>query len=82
MRCAGEIGLEKALELQEGLVVEHDRVEVGEAEVREFQAEPHGLRREGRVVTLAREALFLCGGHDPSVDDQSRGSVVIICGNP
>ena len=72
-----QIGLEESLELQQGLVVKPHPVEVGRRDPGLGQAVFDGLRREPRVVLLAGEAFFLRGGHDPAVDHQRRGRVVI-----
>ena len=38
------------------------------------------MRRKSGVVLLAAEALFLCGPHDPAVDKNGGGAVMIECG--
>ena len=81
MRRAGEVGLEQALELEEGLVVEDHRVEVGKRETRGLEAPARRHGGEVGIVATAREAFFLRGRDHVSVDDQGRRSVVIICGN-
>jgi len=80
VRRAGEIGLEQTLELEEGLVVEDHRVEVGEREALRLEHQRAAVRREALIVPAAREALLLRGrGHAP-VDDQGRRGIVIVCG--
>src|SRR2546427_4629008 len=41
------------------------------------EAEGGRVRREGGVAFLAAEPLFLCGGHDLAVAQQTGGAVVI-----
>src|SRR5208282_1569101 len=60
----GKVGLQETLELEEGLVVEHDMVDRIERDARSPQA--IGKCRAGKagIVLLAREALLLCRRHD------------------
>jgi hypothetical protein len=80
-RREGEVGLEQPLELEERLVVEGDVVDLGELRAGRFQAGADRLVREGRVVLLAREALFLRGGDHLAVAQQRRGAVVVVRGD-
>ena len=80
-RGGREVGLEQALELEERLVVEHDRIEAGEVGGAGREAVADRRRREARVVAPAREALLLRRRDQPPVDDQGRRGIVIVCGN-
>jgi hypothetical protein len=73
-----QVGLQQALELQEGLVVEDHAVDVAQADARLLEAVLHGVDREARVVLLAREALFLRRRDDDAILDQRRGAVVVV----
>jgi hypothetical protein len=76
-RGQGDIGFEQPFELQEGLVVEGDEIDIAERRARFLQAIGHGVMGEARIVFLAGEALFLGRGHDTAVLDQRRRAVVI-----
>jgi hypothetical protein len=82
VRRAGEIGLEQALELEEGLVVEDHRIEVRERDSLRLEAPARRVGGEALVVAAAREALFLRGRDDAPVRDQGRRGIVIVCGYP
>src|SRR5262249_55039837 len=71
------IGLQEPLELEKRLLVEHDVVDVVERAAAFPQAIRNGMRREARVLLLAREALLLRGRHDAAIDEQRGGAVVI-----
>jgi hypothetical protein len=81
-RRESEIALEKALELEERLVVEGDQVHVRETDAGFAQAVRKRLRRELRVVFPAREALLLRCRDDPAVLHQRGGAVVVERGDP
>jgi len=72
-----EVGFEQAHELDEGLVVEHDAIDVVEFGARGFEAIVDGPARIVRVELLAREPFFLGGCDDVTVLDQRRRAVVI-----
>ena len=76
-RRVGQVGLENSLELQEGLVVETDVVELVRLQPCLLQAVADGVDRKAVVVLDAREALLLGGGHDLAIDDQSGSRVVV-----
>ena len=76
-RREAQIGLEQALELHERLVVEHHSVEIPQRDAALGQAVADGVKREARVVLLARKALFLRGGDDAAVLKQRCGAVVV-----
>ena len=71
------IRLEQALELEQRLVVETDVVQLLRLQAGMLQAVLDGVDREAVVVLLAREAFFLRGGDDLSVDDQCSRRVVV-----
>ena len=81
-RGVGEVGLQDPLELQPGLVVEDDPVEVRGAQARLAQAVVDRVEGEGGVMLLAGEALLLRGGDDRAVAQQRRGGVVVVGGEP
>src|SRR6185503_17889648 len=81
-RREGEVGLEQPLELQERLVVRGGVVDVGQLDAGLAEAVVDRLLREGRVVLLAGEALFLSGGNELAVLDQRGSAVVIEGGDP
>ena len=70
-------GLEQTFELQEGLVVEGDPIDLPEPDAARLQAPRHGMGGIVRVVLLARKALLLRSRDDPSVLDEGGGAVVI-----
>src|SRR5580700_2439566 len=76
-RCIGEISLEQPLKLEERLVVKSDIVELIGPQAGFAQAEVDRLLRKAFVMFLPREALFLSGCDDLSIDDQGRGRVVV-----
>src|SRR5580658_3260717 len=76
-----DVGFQKALELQERLVVKDDIVDGGEIHACEREAELHGMGGKARVMFLAGEALFLRRGDDLSIAKKSRRTVVIERGN-
>ena len=76
-RGEGEVGLEQSLELQEGLVVEDDVIDVPEPHPFLSETVPDRLSREARVVLLSGEALFLRRRDDLAVAHQSRRAVVV-----
>src|SRR5205085_6909740 len=72
-----EIVHEQPLEFQERLVVENYMVYVGKPCARGFQTVADRMHWKRRVVLLACETFFLCGGDDATVLDQRGGAVVI-----
>ena len=68
---------EHPLELQERLVVEADGVELLGTDAGLAQDVLDGVGGEVRVVLLAREALFLAGGHDGAVLQEGGRGVVV-----
>ena len=72
-----QVGLEQSLEFHERLLVEDDVADVVERDARLAEAIGHRTRGVSAVVFLAREALFLGGGHDVTVHDQRRRGVMI-----
>ncbi len=62
-----EVRFEDAVELEQGLVVKGDRIELVGAEASLFQAELNRPLGEGGVVALAGEALLLGGSDDLTV---------------
>ena len=77
-RRDGQVRLEDPLELEEGLVVEADDVDVLNGDAGVFQAEVDGTGREGRIALHAREALFLACRDDFAVPEESGGTVVVV----
>src|SRR5688572_954039 len=77
-----EIGFENALELEQGLVVEPDVVEIASCNLSLAQAEVDGVTREAGIALHAREALLLHGGDDFAVAHEARRTVVVEGGNP
>src|SRR5262249_51280697 len=62
-----QVRLEETLELEEGLVVERDMVDLGRTDLRRLQTVFDGVMREARVVLLPGEALLLGRRDDPAV---------------
>src|SRR5690606_25871972 len=81
-RREGEPGLEEPVELGEWLVVERDEVELRGVDARLAQAIRDGVGREGRVVLLPREALFLRRREELTVADEAGGAVVVEGADP
>ena len=77
-RCARGVGFEQAVELDQRLLVEADEIEILRRDAALTEAVGGRPRRKARVVLLAREAFFLCGGHDPAVFDETGGRIVIV----
>ncbi len=78
-RGEGVIGLEQALELEEGLVVEDDRVQLIEGEPGFLEAVGERVAGERRVVALPREPLFLGRCHDLAIV-KNRGCRIVVEG--
>ena len=78
LRRDAEVGLQDPLELEDRLVVERDRAEVGRGDPRLAQAVVDRVAREARVVLLAGEALLLGRGEDLAVAEQRGGAVVVV----
>jgi hypothetical protein len=76
------VGLEEPLELDERLLVEHDRVDLGQRDAALAEAIAHGVRREAGVVLAAREALFLRGRDGRPVHHERGGAVVVVGRDP
>jgi hypothetical protein len=68
-RSEGDVGREQPVELQDGLVVEADVVDLGRRKARLRQAVVDGARRKAGVVFDAAEPLFLGRSHDLAIDD-------------
>ena len=71
------VGLEQPLELEEGLVVEGDRLQLLEGGARGVETVADGVRGERGVVLAARETLFLRRRDDLAAVDQRRRGVVV-----
>ena len=76
-RGKGVVGLEEALELEKGFVVEDDGGKLLRLKAGPLQAEAHRVFREGGVVLFAGEAFLLRGADDLVSADESRGRIVI-----
>jgi len=72
-----EIGLEDAVELRDGLVVEGDGVEFARVDAGLGEAVLHRVDGKARVVLLAGEPLLLRRGDDVPVRQQCRRAVVV-----
>ena len=73
----GQVGLQEALELEEGLVIEDDVVHLSEAASARLKAILDRMAGEARVVLLSREAFFLGCRHDaPVLNERCRAVVV------
>jgi hypothetical protein len=77
-RRSAERRLEDAVELEDRLLVEGDRVDLGAAGLGEAVAER--VHRHRLVVLLAGEALLLRGCDDHAVLDEAGGGVVVVAG--
>ena len=77
-RRNGKIGFKQPLELEEWLLVEDHRIDVGEIRLALAQAVLDGIPRECCVMLAPRESLLLRRGHDPSIDHQGSGTIVIV----
>ena len=71
------VGLQQALELEVGLVIEGHGAQVGEPQARLRHDIGQGIGREGGVVLLAGEPLLLGRGDDLAVHQEGGGAVVI-----
>jgi len=81
VRRAGEVGLEQSLEFQERLVVKDDGVDLVEglrpAHPRQYRAALAGKRAS--CLRRVKALLLRSRDHLP-VDDEGRGSVMVVCG--
>src|SRR6266849_3114960 len=76
-----EVGLEHALELDPGFVVEDDVIDIGEANSRLRQTIRDGMGGKTRIMLAAGKALLLSRGDDFAAVEQRSRAVVIIGGN-
>jgi len=76
-RRAGEVRLQEALELEERLVVEADRVHLVGPDAADLQAGGNRVAGELRVVLDAGETLLLGGRDDLAVPHEAGGGVVV-----
>src|SRR5690606_8045743 len=81
-RCVAGERVEKPLELDERLLVEHHHVEILCSDAGRRQAVLDGTGRKVGILLLPGEALLMGRGHDRSVTEQSRGGVVEERGDP
>src|SRR5215831_12904736 len=72
------ICLEQPLEFQKRLVVERHRGKVFVFEASFLEHKTASIDRERRVVLPPREAFFLCGGNNLAVDEERRGTIVVV----
>ena len=69
LRAEREIGFEQALELQKGLVIEGDVVDIREGGTASVEAILDGETWIVGIKFFACETFFLGGGHDAAIDD-------------
>ena len=81
-RRKADIGFQKPLEFQERLFVEHDIVDITEADAGLRKAIGDAVFRKPRVMFLAGEALLLRRRDNARIEQERRGAVVIERGNP
>src|SRR5690348_6816448 len=81
-RRQGEIALEKAVQLEERLLVEGHRGELVRSEPGAVEAETSGVPRKRGVALDSGEALLLGGSNDLPVGQQAGGAVVVEGGDP
>ena len=81
MRRVSEIGFEQSLEFQQGPLEEDHVVHAIEIGLRGLQAVTHSMLGKPRIVSLAREALFLGSSDDAAILDYRCGAVVIESGD-
>jgi hypothetical protein len=63
----GQIGMEQTIEFEKGLFIERQQVHGLDGDSPFLQTIGNGVPWQRGVVLLAREALFLGGGHDNAV---------------
>ena len=68
-RREGKIGLKQPFEFEKWLVIEGNVVHVTPPDTGLLQAVRNGIVRITGIVFLAREPLFLGGGHDLAILD-------------
>jgi hypothetical protein len=73
----GQLGFEQALELQQRLVVECDKVQLIRSKSRLFQAIGNRMARKTRIVLVAGKALFLRRGDDVAIHHDGGRAVMI-----
>src|SRR5437899_10494500 len=71
-RSAGRVRLDEPIELDQGLLVEADEIEIGGRNSAFPQAIFDRALRKARIVLLAGESLFLSGSDNAAVLDQAR----------
>src|SRR2546423_7397551 len=79
---ARQVGMEDAVEFDEGFFVKGDKFNVIDLDASFPQTIFDGEFWKRGIVLLASEALFLGGGDDPAVAHQTSGAVMIKGGNP
>jgi hypothetical protein len=75
-----EMHAQQPVELAQRLLVEHDGVDPGQPAAL-FEAVPHRVRGEARIVPAAGEALLLGGSEQRPVPEQDRRAVVVVSGD-
>ena len=77
-RRIGNVSLEKALELEQRLVVEHDQVELAARDLRLCEAILDRVLGETIVVLLSGKPFFLGRRDDVAVTNQGGSTIVIV----
>ena len=80
-RCSGQMGFQQAFKGEQRFVVKSDAVQIFNAYTRFAQAVCDRMVRKLGIVLSSREALFLRGGDNSSIANQTRSAVVIECRN-
>ena len=81
LRREAVVGLQEALELEDGLVVKGHRAQVGQMKARLLHHVAHGLGRIAGIVLLPGKPLLLGRGNNLAVRQKDCGAVVIERGN-
>ena len=80
MRRKRQVRFEQALELQKGLIVKNNVIEIFEASAPLVKTELQGIAGEARIVLFPGESFFLSGGNDLPILYKRGGTIVIKSG--
>lgn len=72
-----EVGLQQALEFDEGLFKKHDVIDAVEIDLGRVQTVADGMGWKGRIMLLARKAFLLSRGNNLAIFDKGSGTVVV-----
>ena len=74
-----EVGLQQALELDEGLFEEHDAIDAVEIDLGRVQTVADGMGWKARIVLLAGEAFLLSRRDEATILHEGSSTVMVKC---